>query len=83
MTPTLTVVLVTGPGLAEPKLSLHTKRSTAADALALTARELLTAQLGYVPLQLAEGTMPDPVTVTDLLAGYGYTATLDDQPVTL
>ena len=76
----VTVVLVLGPGVGEPLVSLHAHRDGAHAALAERARTLLADRLGYVPTRLQAAT-PPLVDLVDALAGIGLTATVEDLPV--
>ena len=76
----LTHVLVLGPGLGEPLVSLHASRAGAHDRLAASARTLLADRIGYVPTRLQAAT-PPLVDLVDALTGIGLTATVEDLPI--
>lgn len=76
---TVTLVLVTGPGLGEPLTSLHATRAGARTRLRELAGELLADRLGYVPARLQDA--PSVRQLVDALTGVGLTAAVEDLPV--
>jgi hypothetical protein len=78
MIATVLAVLIAGPGLDEPHLSLHTSGDRADEAFVARARDLWRDRFGYA--------LPDSLNVDEVierLVSEGYTVAIGERPVEL
>ena len=84
MTPTLIAVLITGPWLPEPHLSLHTTQEQADRALVAAADKVWREAYGYDLSPVVDSTGRDLAeVVTDRLITEGFYVLLREQAVEL
>lgn len=82
MEPTVFVLLITGEGLPDPLVSLHSKRYTAITTMRDQAERILRDRLGFCPVPVQERNASQE-SVRRCLAGYGIAATIGEQTVSL